>query len=226
METKINKEAKKEIILIFFSIFLIGLVSAVPPIPDHFIGDVLIDGQDAPVGTLISIYVDSSLESVYDVSEAGEYDLYVTTGIVNSTFKSKIEFKILDQLAGNYTRQGGEAIPLDLSVTTTPSKPPSPSSGGGSGGGGGGSGSGGGGFISPPPQVAETGGSSSVPEENTTETQETKEQEATNTVGMTGAVIGFLESGKGTAAIVIVIILVIGVILIKFGPQKWKKSSS
>lgn len=85
----------------------------------------------------------------------------------------------------------------------------------------------GGGIISPPqPQVAETGGSSSGSEENPIQTQETEEQEATNTLGMTGAVVGFLESGKGITTLVVLVILVIGVILIKFRPRKWKRSSS
>ncbi|HEA46601.1 MAG TPA: hypothetical protein ENH99_02360 [Candidatus Pacearchaeota archaeon] len=213
----------KKIILLIVGLFLINLVYALgpppmPPLPNHFTGDVTINGQNAPIGTPISIYVDSTPEGTVLTTIVGEYDLDVRTGSTDDV----IEFKIQNILAGSGIRSWGETILLDLSITTAPSSPP-PSSGGG----GGGSGGGGGGIISPPqPQAAETGGSSSGSEENTTQTRETKEQEATNTAGMTGAVIGFLESGKGTAAIVIVIILVIGVILIKFGPQKWKKSSS
>ncbi len=142
METKINEKAKKEIILIFFSVFLISLVYAgappgsgsIPPLPDHFIGDVTINGQNAPVGTQISIYVNSTLEGSILTTVVGEYDLYIKTGSINNT----IEFKILDKIAGSDIRGWGETTFLNLSITTTLSSPP-PSPSGGSGGGGGGS---------------------------------------------------------------------------------------
>ncbi len=225
MEKKINLKAKKEITLILFGVFLIGLVSAVPPIPDHFIGNASIDGQDAPVGTQISVYVDSTLESVYDVIEAGKYDLYVKTGIAG-TSPSIIEFKILDKLAGNSTRQGGETIYLDLAVSTSTSSGTSPSSSGNPSGGGGGSS--GGGFIPSSTQTNETN-----PTNLTTISDTEKEEDKTETkdketkFGITGNVIGFLGSGEGIVAIIIVVVLAIGVILIKFeSPRKWIKRFS
>lgn len=222
METEINTakktEIEKGIILISLSIFLISLVYALtpPPLPDHFIGNVIIDGQNAPIGTEIKVYVNSALESVYSVSEAGKYDLFVTTGSIGNT----IEFKISDQLAGSSTRKGGETINLDLSLTTTTTTPPSSGSSGGSGGGGGSSG-GSGGIISPPPTTIKESLSDTL--ENETQEQESENLEETSPE-ITGAVIGFLGSGKGISTIVIIVILVIGVILIKFKPQKWKRN--
>ncbi len=228
MEKKINIKAKKEIVLIFLSVFFISLVYALPPIPplpDHFIGNVTIDGQNAVVGIQISIYVDSVLESVYNVTEAGEYDLYVATGESSDS----IEFKILDEIAGTSitpTRQGGKTIFMDLSVIITPPSPPSSSgSSGGGGGGGGSSGSsgGGGGFISPPTTETSGSGSSSGEEVVQEESQEIEEQGAIRS-GITGAAIGFLGSGKGIIVITVLVILGAGVVLIKFKPRKWTKN--
>ena len=215
---------KKKVILLVVCLFLINLVYAAPPIPNHFIGNVTIDGQNAPVETLISIYVDSVLESVYSVSEEGKYDLFVKTGESGN----EIEFKISDILAGTWNRSNGETVPLDLSIITTTTTPPSSgsSSGGGSGGGGGGSsGGGGGGFVSSP-STTETNESSSDSEDVTQEENQEEEKQKKINPGITGAAIGFLGSGKGKIVIAFVIILGIGVILIKFKPQKWKKRIS
>jgi len=231
MEKKINIKAKKEIVLIFLSVFFIGFVYALtpPPLPDHFIGNVIIDGQNASVGTQIEVYVGSVLESIYNVTEEGKYDLYVKTGGTGDT----IEFKVQDKLAGDSTRQGGETVVLDLSLTTTTTTTPPSSSGssGGSGGGGRGGGSGssggsssGGGIISPP-STTEISELESDPEGNTTQTSETEEQGKTS-FGITGAVVGFLDSGKGIIAIAFVIVLGIGMMLIKFKPLKWIKKFS
>ncbi|MEX2017581.1 MAG: hypothetical protein WD876_03850 [Candidatus Pacearchaeota archaeon] len=220
METKINLKAKKEIILILFGVFLIGFISAqpssgsIPPIPDHFIGNVVIDSQDALVGTQISIYVDAALESVYDITEAGKYDLYVKTGEAGDL----IEFKIQDLLAGSSTRQGGETIYLDLIVSTI--TPPSSNPTGGSGGGSSGSG-GSGETISPSSSIDSSPG----PEEEAETTQKRGEQTETSS-GITGAVIGFLDSGGGIVTIIVILVLGIGVILIKFKAPKWKRKAS
>ena len=114
---KTNKTWKKEIILIFFSIFLISFVYAIdlgviPPIPDHFYGNVTLYGQKAAIGTQIKVYVDSMLESIYNITEAGKYDLYVKTGESNSVIK----FVINGIISGDSTRQGGKIIPLNLEL--------------------------------------------------------------------------------------------------------------
>jgi len=221
-ETKINLKAKKEIILIFFTIFLIGFVYAVglpPPLPDHFIGNVTIDGQNAPIGTQISIYVNSTLKPIYSISEAGKYDLYITTG----EFNDSVIFKIQDRLAGNATRQGGKTIYRDLSITTTSSGDSGGSSGGGGGGGGGGGSSGSSaGIISP---SSTTNESASGSEDDTTQTSKTIGQKS-STTGITGAVIDFLGSGEGMIIVLVILILGIGVMLIKFKAPKWKRKFS
>jgi len=223
METEINTakktEIEKGIILISLSIFLISLVYALtpPPLPDHFIENVTINGQNAPIGTQISIYVNSALESVYSVSEAGKYDLFVTTGSIGDT----IEFKISDQLAGSSTRKGGETITLDLEISTITS-----SSGGSGGGGGGSSGVGSSSYSASPQDTTPKNNSNFTElnlEENKTQSQESEKQEETSP-GITGGVIGFLGSGKGIVAIIVLIILGIGVMLIKFKAPKWKRN--
>lgn len=222
MEKKINTKAKKEIVLIFLNIFFISLVSAVPPIPDHFIGNVLINEQNASIGTQINVYVDDILEGTVITTIVGKYDLYVKNGDTDDT----IEFKISDILAGNSTRQGGETIPLNLSITTTTTPPSSGSSGssGGGGGGGGGSPS----YYASPQDTTPKNNFNFTElnlEENKTQSQETEEQEEISP-GITSAVVGFLGSGKGNIVIAFVIILGIGVMLIKFKPQKWTKRFS
>lgn len=219
METKINIQAKKEIILILFSVFFIGFVCAVdfgtiPPIPDHFYGKVTIYGNQAEIGTEIEVYVAGNFEKTHSITTKGEYDLYVTT----EKFNDSIEFKILDKVAGTSTRGWGETTYLDLSIITTPSNPPSPPGGNGGGGGGG--------FVSPSSTTGTSESGSGGSEENTIETQETEEQMGEKQTGITGAVIGFLGSGKGIITIIIILILGIGVILIKFKTPKWKRKLS
>jgi len=220
MEIQKTKETWKKVILISFSIFLVGLVYAVPdfgsipPIPDHFSGDVTLYGQKAPIGTQISVYVDSILESVYNITEEGKYDLYAKTGGSNSIIK----FVINDKVAGSSTRQGGESIILNLELTNTPVPSPPPSSGGSPGGGGGS-----GGVITHPVIINE---SSPNTETNESQSQENKEQEKTSS-GITGStVLDFAKSGTGIVTIIVVIVLGIGVILIKFKAPKWKKRFS
>jgi len=224
MEKKINIKAKKEIIFIFLSVFFISLVYALPPIPplpDHFLGNVTINGQNAPVGTEIKVYVNNNLEDTVTINIVGKYDLYVKTGGTGDI----IEFKVQDKLAGDSTRQGGETINLDLSLTTTTTTPPSGgssgSSGGGGGGGGGGS-SGGSSSYSTSPQDTTPKNNSNFTELNL---EENKEAQGVN-LGITGGAIGSLGSGKGIIAIIFIIVLGIGVMLIKFKPRKWTKRFS
>ena len=127
----------KKIIFIVMGLFLVSLVCAVPLVPNHFMGNVTIYGEDALIGTEIMVYVAGNLETTYSTTQLGEYDLYVKTGNINDD----IEFKIKDKLAGNSTRTTGETIILNLEISDTPispvispvSPPASPSGGGGGG---------------------------------------------------------------------------------------------
>jgi len=218
MEIQKTQKTWKKVILISFSIFLISLVYALelpPPLPDYFYGNVIIDEQSAPIGTLIEVYVAGNLEQTYNVTQIGKYDLYATTGSINNT----IEFRISDKIAGSSTRQGGKTINLNLSISTQVENPSSntPSSSGGSGGSGG--------ITTPQTNVADESNLSA--EVNESQNQENEEQEKTRGIGITGSVIKFLSSGTGIATIIVVIILGIGVILIKFKAlQKWKRKVS
>ena len=129
----------KKIIFIVMGLFLVSLVCAAPPIPNHFMGNVTIYGEDALIGTEIMVYVAGNLETTYSTTQLGEYDLYVKTGNINDD----IEFKINDKLVESSTRTTGETIILNLEISDTPispvispvSPPASPSGGGGGGGG-------------------------------------------------------------------------------------------
>ena len=127
----------KKIIFIVMGLFLVSLVCAAPPIPNHFMGNVTIYGEDALIGTEIMVYVAGNLETTYSTTQLGEYDLYVKTGNINDD----IEFKINDKLVESSTRTTGETIILNLEISDTPispvispvSPPASPSGGGGGG---------------------------------------------------------------------------------------------
>ncbi|MFH1918145.1 MAG: hypothetical protein ABIJ14_03540 [Nanoarchaeota archaeon] len=227
MERKINQKAKK-IILICFSFFLVSMVGAVdlgsiPPLPDHFIGNVTVDGQSASIGTLIKVYVNSELEFVYNITQAGKYNLYVKTGISGNS----IEFKISDKIAGTSNRSNGGIVYLNLAITTTSTETTTTTSSGGSSGGGGG---GGGGSTAPSVNLLLTNSTESNSTElsdSPTENSEIQEETQQNPsfFRMTGVVTGFAKTKKGIATIfALIIILGIGVMLIKFKPQKWKKN--
>lgn len=241
MEKKINFHAKKGMILVVFSVFLISFVSAaqpslgsMPPLPDYFFGDVNIDGNEALIGTDIEIYVNSSLEKTYVMDKKGEYDLYVKSG--NSG--DEIKFKIQDILAASLQeRQGGAKENLDLSISTVSSNPSSSGSSGGSGGGssgGGGSGGSSGESVSDSGSTANTFEDSykditeisNEQNDSGNETEETDSEEISeNLFGITGAVIGFAKSKSGIGLIIgLFALLGIGVFYInKIKPLKWKK---
>lgn len=235
MEKKINKtkkmETKKEIILVITSIFLISLVYAVPDfgsipaLPDNFKGNITLYGQSAPIGTLIGVYVAGIQDQTYNLTQTGKYDLYVKTGTLNDI----IEFKIQDKIAGNSARQNGETILLNLELLNTPSAPAPSSSSSGSGGGGS---SGGGSSIislssSSNSENTQSLNNSKNNETNNIKEENKKEEQKNKGFGITGGVIGTLNSKKGIMAVVFFIVIGIGVILIKFKPlQKWTKKFS
>jgi len=109
-------ESKKKIAFIILSLFLVKLVYALAPpdIPDHFKGILIIDDQDAAIGTEIEIYVNSVLEGISITLVEGEYDLFVKSG--NSG--DEIKFIINGIETGNIERKGGETIIFDLILHT------------------------------------------------------------------------------------------------------------
>ncbi len=221
-----NEKTQKKIVLILLGFLIFSFASALsspPPLPNHFSGNVTLYGNAAPIGTLIDVYMEGTLEQAYNITQAGKYDLYVKTG--NSG--ENIEFKINGKVAGIANRTNGEVINLNLELTSTPAPntPPSSSSsssGSSSGGGGGGSG----GSIIPKNTSAENS-TEDINEQmiNQGFDNETVTETDNNAAvaGITGAVVGFARTGRGIVAIAAVIILTAGVMLIKFKPQKWKK---
>lgn len=108
-------ETKKASLIIAF-IFLINIVSALSPplLPDHFKGNLLIDNNNAPIGTEIKIYVNSQLENTITTTVFGKYDLYVKTG----NYGDEIKFKVNSLETSAYSRTGGETFNENLQVWT------------------------------------------------------------------------------------------------------------
>lgn len=229
-----EKRSWQKVVIVLSFISLISLVSAdlgpVPLIPDRFLGDVTIDGQNAPVGTQINVYVNSVLVLNYTLDNIGGYNIYVKKGNVND----KIEFKILDKLAGSSTRKGGETINLDLSISTA-SVPVSQGSSGGGGGSGGGSGGGNTGLIgnignntlenSSVFLIREEDNESKdeIDEEGHSSNNSERQGSIARITGFVTGFTGFLEPIGDLAFAILAIVLLIGVILIKFKNPKWKR---
>ena len=225
----------KKIIFIVMGLFLVSLVCAAPPIPNHFMGNVTIYGEDALIGTEIMVYVAGNLETTYSTTQLGEYDLYVKTGNINDD----IEFKINDKLVESSTRTTGETIILNLEISDSPapvispvSPPASPSGGGGGGGGGTTT------YwtcvqwndwsecsneeqtrtcaekvecsFSEKVNLSETKNCAlnSVEIENKISSDEIQE---TTAPGITGAVTGFVKTGKGIGLVFVFLIIVFGI---------------
>lgn len=219
-------EAKKEIIFVVMSVFLISLVCAeygsIPPLPDHFIGNVTLYGTEAPNGTEIMIYVAGNLESVYNVTEKGKYDLYVKTGNVNDN----IEFKIFDKVANSSTRQGGKTKILNLELSNKISIPSVDSPAGSPGGGGGGGGGGGTPSVVKDLSYNITTNNTGLTYELQDNKSEIKLDEEISTGFLTGAAIGTIDFIKSkTGIFVFIVFLGTGVMLIKFRfpLKKWIK---
>ena len=227
----------KKIIFIVMGLFLVSLVCAAPPIPNHFMGNVTIYGEDALIGTEIMVYVAGNLETTYSTTQLGEYDLYVKTG---ESGGEAITFMINDKLAEeSSTRTNGETIPLNLTIFDSPSPvispvtPPASASGGGGGGGG----------ATTYWKCVQWNDWSECSNEEQTRTcaekvecsfsekvnlSETKncalnsveienkiissdEIQETTAPGITGAVTGFVKTGKGIGLVFVFLIIVFGI---------------
>ena len=216
----------KKIIFIVMGLFLVSLVCAVPLVPNHFMGNVTLYGEKAPIGTEISVFVDGDLESVYNVTEEGKYNLYVKTG---ESGGETITFTINDKLAGNSKRTNGETISLNLTISDSPIpvippvSPPASSSGGGGGGGGGGT-----------PSTVKDLSSDLIASNNSDLNLEVQDSESevkltedkVHSAGfLTGAAIGTVDFMQSKTGVFVFIVFVgLGIILIKFKPlKKWIK---
>jgi hypothetical protein len=104
--------------IIFLSLFFIQIASAdsPPSIPNVFEGRVLAGGIDAPIGTVVSAYIDSKLVGWNPITEAGKYKIGIS-GTEQDNGK-KIIFKLglaeSDPVSVVY-QQGALPTQLDLS---------------------------------------------------------------------------------------------------------------
>lgn len=107
------------IVLMLGMSFVPGVSASSPPsIPNVFTGNLLADGANAPVGTIISAYIGSELVGWNLITEVGRYELPV-----NSTEKNNgktIIFKLGDvdsePVSATY-KYGATPVKLDLSFT-------------------------------------------------------------------------------------------------------------
>ncbi|MDO8516848.1 MAG: hypothetical protein Q7S33_01875 [Nanoarchaeota archaeon] len=112
-------EIKKEIVFfvsfLVLSLFLSSLISALSPplLPDHFKGNLLIDDNNASIGTEIKIYINNELKDTVSSTILGKYDIYVKTG----NYNDEIKFKVSNILvASSSQRKGGEIVNTDFKV--------------------------------------------------------------------------------------------------------------
>lgn len=208
---------KKQIMLIICLIFLIGTVLAVFEVTKvgDWWGTVTINEISGNNGAVVDAYIDGNkvTSAIVGDHETNYYLIHIEGQDGN-----EILFKINGFEAERVDWSNGDHR-LDLSVTIQESSSNSPPSSSGSSGGSSSSNSGSEDIQNTP----ETFSSTSSNSEGTIQTQEIEEQETSP--GITGAVIGFLGSGKGITAIVILIVLGVGVILIKSKTPKWIKKS-
>jgi hypothetical protein len=205
---------KQNFFILSFFVFMIliagTLYANVEEVGDWW-GTVTINGVSGNNGAIVETYISGNKVATAIVGEY-EKDYYLIH--VEGQEGNEVLFKI-NGFEAERANWSNEDHRLDLSVTIQESSsdnPPSSSGGGGSSSG-----------SEDIQNTPETSSSTSSNSEETIQTQETEEQETSP--GITGAVVGFLGSGKGITAIVILIILGVGVILIKSKPRKWIKKS-
>ena len=209
---------KKQLMFVMLSLFLIGVVFAIPPIPHAFEGNVYYsDGTTLLEDGYTIIAIIGDFEISADIIN-GKYNLMVESD------GGTIEFYISGQTEaiGNYPFVSSNITELDFTTTltnpdTTPVSPPPNNNNGGSPGGGSSSGD------SPIIITSETTDNQT----NTTNEENTiglnGNQEPTSS-GITGGVIGFIKTGGGLVTMIFAILIIvigIGVIVI----QKKHKTS-
>jgi len=204
---------KKQIILIICLILLIGTVLAVDvtKVGDWW-GIVTINGEYAN-GAVVDAYI-NNIKVASAIVGAIQPNYYLIH--VEGNKGDNIVFKVNEKEATTESwSNGNHELDLEVSIDTTIHN----NDNGASPGGG-----------SPPrdsPRIITAG---TIDTEITNEESETidlksNEKQEPTSPGITGGVIGFLGSGKGITAIVILIILGAGVMLIKSKPRKWIKKS-
>lgn len=135
------------LLLVFAFVGGVAAEDSVPLLPDEFRGSVTINGNPAPVGTVLTALINEEVRGTVTTTETGMYGglelddrRLIVTGY-NGEVGTTITFRV-----GGHTAKEtaifrpGETQRLDLSVTyTTPTPTASPGGGGGGGGGSGGS---------------------------------------------------------------------------------------
>ena len=101
----------------------------IPPIPNTFYGDVTLNGDPAPVGTMVSAYIDGNLSGSIEVTVAGKYGSKTNPLSVtgSSTDVGKIiTFRVGGVTASETARLYSLPTPveLDLSATGSQDSPP------------------------------------------------------------------------------------------------------
>ena len=135
------------ILLVFAFVGGVAAEDSIPLLPDEFRGSVTINGNSAPVGTVLTAYINDEVRGTVTTTEEGIYGGLELDDrrLIVTGYDGEVGVTITFTVAGytateTATFTPGETQRLDLSATyTTP--PPTASPGGGGGGGGGSAGS-------------------------------------------------------------------------------------
>ena len=98
------------LVIVLVLILNISISSAVPPIPMVASGNVYINGESAPVGTVVKAIVGGDIKGSTTLSQSGVYGIYVEPG------SGTVDFYVNDVKA-NSVEWSMVPITLDLSVT-------------------------------------------------------------------------------------------------------------
>ncbi|MFH1607857.1 MAG: hypothetical protein ABIA78_01865 [archaeon] len=227
-----------KITLTLFFVFILSLTFVMafgPGVPHQFYGDVSYNGAPAPNGVSVVAKIDGVVIVATTTSLEGKYGynpLFLITD-PEGTYEGKtIEFYVKDINTGSTAIfENGGSTQLNLAVTvTSPTTPPSSggdSSGGGGGGGGSSGGSSGGSALNTNTDTNNNLVNLNVEEEEETnqnkESTTQEEQKGNFIFGITGAAIGFAQSGTGIGIIIILVILIAGIIVITIKKNKTNK---
>lgn len=224
MITKINSKSYTLTFFFLFSIILTtGFVLAQIGIPNQFYGDITFNGAPAPDGLSVEAKINGETvkSSVTSGGQYGYDPLFFVTDPNSDRDGQLVTFFADGNEAGNSIFKNGGVTRLDLVATGTSSG--DGNGGGSSGGGGGGSGGGGGGggggsgggssgttFV---PSGGEGGSQEFLSEDNGNgdssgiSEEILEDTEPQQSSGITGGVIGFVNSGSGITVLIFVIVI-------------------
>jgi hypothetical protein len=118
---KLQQTRGKILTILLVSIFLVGIVFAIPGVPHQFYGEVKINGNPAPNNVLITAKVNGN-EVAGTSPENGKYGynpIFYVSDPNGNREGDTIEFYVNNVKAAEYTFKNGASTKLDLNVAIT-----------------------------------------------------------------------------------------------------------